>query len=366
MAKTLLKQKKQQAADKKAGKKPAQNQNQNVQNSKSTSSRQSRSRSSTSSQSQITTVESTNDFDDNAGTEEYIYFCTKCSEEVKFEAIECNSCHGWFHRACTSLKVREFEFLTECDESILWKCPDCMKVDGDGNRRITALETRMGELSSQTNSKMENMSGSMKLLQQQNQMILELLKNSTEEKIEEKITAQMSQHLEEKKEVEEKKNNIIIFNIEEEKGEKENEIGDLETVKKILKTVNPDTEMLQGLELSTVQRLGKKKKPDPENPLRPRPIKVTLQSTDQKENILKNCRALKNSAWEKIGISTEKTRRERDEEQSLRMECENRKKKGEDVYIDFRQKTIVTRIPKPQASLSDNDEGSTKVDQSNY
>lgn len=48
--------------------------------------------------------------------------CSKgCRKNQK--AIQCNSCDGWFHAKCISMKTTEYNRL--CNDSMAWECIDC-------------------------------------------------------------------------------------------------------------------------------------------------------------------------------------------------------------------------------------------------
>ena len=88
------------------------------------------------------------------------------------------------------------------------------------------------------------------------------------------VETQLGQAMQDEREKEEKKNNIMLFNIpESEKLEAaEGAKDDLDLVKEVLNFVNPDID-LTSADASTISRIGVKKDG---NDARPRPIKVKL------------------------------------------------------------------------------------------
>ena len=100
--------------------------------------------------------------------------------------------------------------------------------------------------------------------------------------IENKIKIQLTESIDELKEIEERKNNIIIFNVKETPAENEEESlkADLENVKEILTFSNPElaNTQIKKLDTSDITRMGQFKN-DAKNP---RPIIVTLQNQKNK------------------------------------------------------------------------------------
>ena len=151
--------------------------------------------------------------------------------------------------------------------------------------------------------------------------------------IENKIKLQLTESIEELKEIEERKNNLIIFNVKEtpSNDEEQSLSADLANVKEILTFSNPDlaNTQIKRLETSDVTRMGLYKT----EAEKPRPIIVTLQSQKTKFQILKNSHKMKNcTSHTKIGFRMDLTKKQQLEDKALRIALEERKK-TEDVMI---------------------------------
>ena len=122
-------------------------------------------------------------------------------------------------------------------------------------------------------------------LQQQNEMILQLVKSDNTS--EQRIKAQIEQVLDEQKEKDEIQNNLIIFNVSESNSENEEE--DIQVVKDIITSIEPsfNADCLR----ENVTRLGRRK---PDAKLA-RPVKVILPSLKLKTKILRGSKKLKES-----------------------------------------------------------------------
>ena len=270
--------------------------------------------------------------------------CGKCDSECteNSKSIQCEFCKVWFHQACTPLTPSEYKTLVSGNQCLLFACPGCTEDSSKVNRRFGILEDRVKTIENQA-LQIDGLKDLVKALQQQNELILKLLENQKEAKMEErKLEKQIERQIKDKvieatenedeqREKEEKKDNLIIFNIDEtDEGQDQKELA---TVNEILKVVDPnfDTQLLDN---SKISRLGAKRTPRDNQKPKPRPIRVTLPSQEDKMKILKKANALKgHSLYSKIGLSKDKTKKEMVLHQTLRKELMERRSKGEDVTI---------------------------------
>ena len=123
---------------------------------------------------------------------------------------------------------------------------------------------------------------------------------------------QLTESLDEMKEIEERRNNIIIFNVKETPAEKEEDSleADLNNIKEILTFSNPELRntQIKDLKAANISRMGEFKS----DATRPRPIKVTLQSKKVKYQILKNSKKnerlhITSKNWLQDGLNKETT-----------------------------------------------------------
>ena len=166
----------------------------------------------------------------------------------------------------------------------------------------------------------------------QNAQILQSL-HSEKTTVENKIKVCVTEHIEDQKQIDDRKKNAILFNLPESGEGAEGKKEDLDKVKKVIKHVCPDMET-DDLTSSDLFRLGDKREvtTDTPNP-NPRPIKIILKSSPDRDSILKNARKLKGSIFQKVGISADKTKKEREIEMALRQEFAARKLAGEDIVL---------------------------------
>ena len=212
---------------------------------------------------------------------------------------------------------------------MLWFCDLCTKNEND--------QVNPGILISQQAIKLEALTQIVSTLQQQNALIIEMLgKNKSTD---EAIQVHVSEVLNEQKEKEEIKSNIMLFNLPEaEEGIENPEELDLKSTIDVLSYVDPDSNT-KGLNTTTVFRLGKRK---PGSDPAPRPVKIVLDSPESRSKILGKSKKLRSSQkYKKLGISADKTKKEQEEFKQLKQQCDQlRTNTGED-YIIFRGKCVV-------------------------
>lgn len=158
--------------------------------------------------------------------------------------------------------------------------------------------------------------------------------------IENKIKIQLTESIDELKEIEERKNNLIIFNVKETPSNdvEQSLEADLANVKEILSFSNPEliNSQIKKLETSDITRMGLYKA----GATKIRPIIVTLQNQKTKFQILKNSQKMKDcTTHTKIGFRMDLTKKQQKEDKALREELEERKK-TEDVMI-YKSKIIL-------------------------
>ena len=145
------------------------------------------------------------------------------------------------------------------------------------------------------------------------------------------------------REKEERKFNLILYNVPEsdsKTGEAQAELEDLQNAKNVFNYVSPSFDHSG---LKSVTRCGRRREANAQYPNpKPRPIKVTLKDPSHVLLLKKNARKLKdNDGLKHVGISEDKTFKEREEDRKLRTALIKRRNDGEDVVIY--NKTVILR-----------------------
>ena len=307
--------------------------------------------------------------------------CKKCNnecleedfmDESEDESIACDLCGHWYHKPCTDVLSDEWAALKGGNESITYKCDSCLNKSAlkikESNNQAEMFQNvllqnndiifkRLESLEANIMTKVdEKIDQRMKEFEQKKQQTIEnkiterlnseKQQNQEQTVIKDQIKVQVSQSFDELKDRQERKTNLILFNIKE---STKTEIAeavkdDVKEIIKIFQHTNPELkEKIGVLDEEKVVRLGKKKERDENNAdnTRPRPMKVTLPEEYLKFKILKNSHKFKTFAEHpKVGIKPDLTKQQQYEERALREELERRKKLKEDVMI-FRGKVIL-------------------------
>ena len=300
--------------------------------------------------------------------------CKKCNKECldakdftdeDDDSISCDVCNFWFHKACTETSSFEWQALKGSNENITYCCNDCLKKKGQSHSQLEAIKQLLESNNEQLMSRIENIetrilksvddkieSKMKEYEEKQNKAIDEKIdakfaaaNNNQQEKvvIESAIKSHVTEHLDEMKEKEEKKLNIMLFNLKESTKTEviEEASEDLISVKQVLQHINSDLKesVIDKLSIQNIKRLGRK--PEASQDGKTRPVKVTLPDESTKYKFLRKSHKLKDyQPNPKIGIKLDLTKQQLFEEKELRKELQRRREQKEDVMI-FRNKVIL-------------------------
>lgn len=260
--------------------------------------------------------------------------CKMCKQTVtgKQKGIQCNTCKFWVHLHCCSITPEQYKFLEgDKNDEFDWSCKICKEMRHQApNVDDTVFEHGV---------RLDNLQDLIRVVMQQNTLILQLLQN--ENRLEDRIKTHVTEALDAQKEKQERKDNLIVFNVPECES---NDIGrcnghDNQELENIFRHVE-STFDFSSVQADGIMRIGNKRTPTTTNPNpKPRPLRVKFSDGNCRWKILGNARKLAGSKFSKIGISADKTRFEREADNALRAEYKRRKANKEDVVL-FRGKVM--------------------------
>ncbi len=275
--------------------------------------------------------------------------CGRCRKLVVRgdEALTCDICSQWFHTKCERVTKAQYKQLAAKGKSNLhWFCDTCNILQTGVIRQVAILNAeqskfkqRLDDLEKKAADKKEVQKELEKKADKEDMQKLEQRVTTLEEKAEKENTQDsenpgpstssgggntMDQVIKEMKDQDDRKNNIIFFNIAESKSKDMNERTkhDKEEVKEITKicsaTIKKD-DMLRAI------RLGKKPNED-----KPRPLLIEVSSDDKKKALFKNLSKLQNAPekYQAVSVQNDLTKKQREQEKNLREEA---KKKEEEA-----------------------------------
>ena len=263
--------------------------------------------------------------------------CPICQNEVESEeeGLNCEECQQWWHAPCCKISHEKYQWLTEND-NILFVCDNCKndKQDADQNISNAALMKQMKEMMVCMKEVLNNHSKMSAENAELAARVSKLEKNSNsaaaipEEKLKVMIDDKVNEAMQDAREQDERRLNLIMVNIPENTGVDSKE-KDKEAISTLMKKILPEEEV----GLDQVMRLGEKN-----IGTRPRLVKIKVKSTETKRKILKNASLINDGSGvtdprNKMYINVDFTKKERDINKALRTELRNKPSEERQRYV---------------------------------
>ena len=257
------------------------------------------------------------------------YPCLRCQQHVKMtdKGVQCALCNLWVHQTCEQMSDETFAVLdTQNDQTgqCFWTCRSCKSYALKFDKRMRNLEHRMQVLEE---DKVPAMAKDIEVAKQDIAKLKETTQNlaTSSKELEgashSNITASV---LEEMKERESRRNNLIIHNL----GEPDVDIIDSkERVERDLEKLQELFNMIE-VDIVAKDRARFAKRLDPRNDENetPRPLLIGLKTLDNCISILDKSPDLadKSEPWCSINIVRDLTKAQRKEEKKMREDAENK------------------------------------------
>ena len=275
--------------------------------------------------------------------------CKICTKEVsnvgEVMALTCDRCRGWMHFDCSGLSRYEYDFfknnpVSEELTQVKWACKICkdeQKPEQNPFDLVAKLATKVEKLTIQNNELQKGLAAVLDILNGK-----KMEEKVVEKKVETAVLTTVREAFSDNKEREKKKTNIIMFNVQE--CNKEPHMTETDVVEEDFMTVNNIIKHAQGdyftpiTDSTLVVRLGERKA----NQTRPRAIKVTLDSEEEKWSILSRSGNLKTrDTWKDVKIQQDKTSLEITADKKLKEECTTKRKVTKLDYVIFAQNIML-------------------------
>ena len=250
----------------------------------------------------------------------------------------CGFCESWFHSACVEGMTPEF--VKSCDAmnriygGSSFICGICRKITSKLNQSMREMQLKIEKMEAdQATAALERavMAEKIKNMENKNRQVDESVQKMEEEvatgmeKAKEEVKDEMRGEI---KEREEKKENIVVYGLEEsveEDGKKRKE-DDRKAVYAMVDAIDVE---FKG-EMKGSYRAGPKVQGD-----RPRPLIVTIEDDETREKILANARRMAGKdQWKWVYVARDLTWKQREElrkeEKKLKDEAEKKTKKEND------------------------------------
>lgn len=294
--------------------------------------------------------------------------CGHCKKRVhdNQRGLLCELCDWWYHIGCQKVGVEEYNLHKEKKIKSKWFCLKCntsfktlKKVNRDMKDENVALkiaykdkeEENLTLKRTSTEIEQENIT-----LRENNKQLTDQVKK-LEAKIEnlriqlkKEILEEVFEELEERNEKERKKNNLLIFGIEEADyaSRQEKVEGELNICVQVFEEIQSE---VRNEDIVETFRIGKRRnvgeiegrgeERQTQARKKPRPILVKLRDERTKWNIIKRAKTIRQSridTLKNVWIVPDLTMRERERDRELRQELQEKRDAGEEGWFIRRGK----------------------------
>lgn len=265
--------------------------------------------------------------------------CIKCGGVIHdgVKALQCDFCGEWVCLLCTALPQQVYDAVVDnVIPNFIWSCDTCVSAVPtikNLSRMLQDVKSEQGESRKQMNE-------------------LHTRVDSIEKSLDDKIQTAIDDY----RDRETRKCNIILHNVPESDCEQPKERK--EEDESIVVTMLNDSLNLAEVKLESVIRLGKKSEG------RNRLTKVTLDSVKSKREILNAAKNLKGiEEWSNIFITPDMTPKEREKNKELREELKRRRENGEEGIAIRRGKIVPITQQHKERKISDGAKRGPSADQ---
>ena len=281
--------------------------------------------------------------------------CVSCKKSARDDAIQCEMCGCWEHKQCAKVSDELYVLLDKVPDNVKFFCTPCsslvprvLKFYNDMSDCTKVVDEKISYLENKLSQGLTNItkqfSEQLKTIESKLADAPMAMDQETSQTQSKPVTVDTaSKIVDEYRDKEMRKSNIIIFNIPEPKS-----MENAERKKEDIAVINANAEELGSttLDIVDVVRLGAKSSD------KNRPLKVHLNSLSQRRFLLMKAKELRQSKqFSSMYINSDLTYKERQASKELRQELARRKKAGEkDIFI--RRGQIVKRISTTQDSGS--------------
>lgn len=266
--------------------------------------------------------------------------CGDCDRPVRSNqnAMFCDLCEHWFHIGCQHMHINEYKLYMHEDYKATWFCKQCnsrVRHLSKENKAIKEENTMLKEENTGLKRANEELKEQIKLLEELQEQFHDTVNkvDGLKTQIKQEILEEVLEDLDERREKEEKKSNLIIFNVEEKtyQSRQERMDSELKFCEEIFQSIETEATTRNIIE---IRRLGKYNAQGTN--ANPRPLLVKMTDTHIKWNIIKNgkkLRDVRNHMISKLRIVPDLTRKEREADKKLKEELKAKRDVGETDWI---------------------------------
>ncbi len=295
--------------------------------------------------------------------------CGRCRKLVKAGdvAVECEICQQWFHAKCEEVSKPQYKILLESSQDkdgkkkarLHWFCKTCDCRSVDFMRGLSFQQGKIESLEQRVESVEEDIKkkASKEQVQQLEERVTKIEKKQEEEPqpstsgvSSSEIEKKLKEHAKEQRERDDRKNNLVIFNVPEAPANNtpaERMNKDIEYFLKVSKEVCK-VEIKKG-EIEKAFRLGKY------DNTKVRPVLIKLKEPEKKKKLFLNLKYLREhkGRYEEVKIAHDLTKTQRTEHKEMIDEAKEKDKEpGQENYIHLVRgppdNMKIVRVPRNQ------------------
>ena len=266
--------------------------------------------------------------------------CLRCKKNVVKGGVRCNTCYLWVHMKCQQISKELYNILKNpmrFGGQVCWNCDSCLASAARLEAKMTSLETRFSEVE-------ERVIRSEGIVQGVERRIdsIEKRQDKVEEKAAKESERLRKERVEETREREIRKKNVIMHRVEEAGEEvetyEERRNWDVRKCEEIFTTLKLN---LTGENIKFCRRVGERGE-------EPRPLIVGMFREYQKEDIMDAAGRLRNTPLSTVGIMPDLTQEQRRDEAEMVQEAARRNEEmsEEDKAKNWLWRAVGRRVEK--------------------
>jgi hypothetical protein len=265
--------------------------------------------------------------------------CLRCKKNVakNCKAVRCGTCNLWVHTECEKISDELYNILAHPEKYgghlINWTCDCCKESSAKIDQvvkayteRVKVVETRMDK----QDSRMDRAESSMKDFAAELKELKDQLKNR-DNNVDKKVKQAEERLTEEMHEQNMKKNNVVMYRVQELPDERatgrERMEWDRKQCAEIFEAAGAG---LDEDDIKFCRRVGERGND-------PRPLVVGFHSEADKSRLLRKAKRLEHSRFKEVGIAQDLSKKQREAEANLAREAE---KRNEELTDEDRAKNM--------------------------
>lgn len=253
--------------------------------------------------------------------------CNRCRNDCGKDFMTCNLCESFFHIKCEGLTTQQLHLYREMDKAkapYQWLCSSCRKLDLMSIvKSVQAMQSRLEKLEEQV-SQMKHMPPP------------QVGACASSDGPQPEVKNVLSEAVSEMLDIDRRKLNLVITGMP-----SGDDKTDAERIQELME--DPALEVTDDLNITDFQRIGNNGH-----------LLIHFDTLESKRAILKNAHKLRGSVialHQRVFISPDLTRKQRQEEYNLRVELRARKQNGE-VGLKISRGRIVQKTQETAASTT--------------